>query len=410
MKKWILILIISIISVFLLSLTPSSSDIFASSDIKVEIDGTDYYFSPPPIIKDGRTLVPMRALFEALGAEVEWISETRTAVGRREGIEVRIPVGSRYPIVNDTPVEIDVPALIIGNRTYLPLRFVGEALGDKIVWDNAQRKVIVERKGPEQPKETLSVHFIDVGQGDSILIKSDNVVILIDGGPRSAGEKIVSYLKKAGISGIDLIIATHPHEDHIGGLIRVMEEFPVKEVMDPAVVHTTKTFENYLKTIDRKNIKFTEARAGTQRTYKNVKLEILHPASPSSSHLNNASVVAKLAFGSVSFLFTGDAEKEAEQEMLSRKESLKADILKVSHHGSRTSTTEEFLRAVSPKTAVIMCGAGNRYGHPHKETPEKLEKAGVKVYRTDLHGDIIITTDGDRFNIKKGQGNHESRN
>ena len=159
----------------------------------------------------------------------------------------------------------------------------------------------------------------------------------------------MEYLKEAGISGIDLVISTHPHEDHLGGLISVLKSFTVREVMDPAVVHTTRTFEEYLTLIDEKGIKFTEGRAGMSRELgSSATLEILHPASPQAEHLNNASLVARLTCGKLSFLFTGDAEKEAEAEMLRRGADLDSTVLKVAHHGSRSSTTAEFLGAVAP--------------------------------------------------------------
>ncbi len=207
---------------------------------------------------------------------------------------------------------------------------------------------------------------------------------------------MVDYLKQAGITEIDLVISTHPHEDHIGGLISVLENFPVGEVIDPAVAHTTKTFEKYLTLIDEKDITFTEGRAGMRRELGGgAALEILHPVSPSSRHLNNASIVARLTFGETAFLFAGDAEEEAEAEMLQHSAKLKSNVLKVGHHGSQTSSNKEFLQAVGPEVAVIMCGAGNSYGHPHAETLEKLAAASARVYRTDLDGTVVITTDGD---------------
>lgn len=247
---------------------------------------------------------------------------------------------------------------------------------------------------------SLAVYFIDVGQGDAILIQAPAAAVLIDGGPRAAGRKVVEYLKQAGISGIDLVISTHPHEDHIGGLISVLKAFPVGEVIDPAVVHTTRTFEEYLTLIDEKDIKFTEGRAGMSRELGGAAvLEILHPASPSAKHLNNASIVVRLTYGEVSFLFTGDAEKEAEAEMLKRGLNLAGTVLKIGHHGSRTSSTAEFLKAVAPEVAVIMCGKDNLYGHPHEETLKKLADAGVEIYRTDLHGTIVVTTDGQAYDV-----------
>ncbi len=245
----------------------------------------------------------------------------------------------------------------------------------------------------------LEVHFINVGQGDAILIKTSEQQILIDGGDR--GTTVINYLLDHGVSSLDLVIGTHPHADHIGGLINVMEAIPVGEIIDPGVVHTTKTFEDYLDIIDEKNIIFTEGRAGMTRDLGDgAQMKIVHPTSPSSADLNNASIVTRFTFGQVSFLFTGDAESEAENEMLNSGYILNSTILKVGHHGSSTSTTQAFLNAVNPEVAVIMCGLNNSYGHPHEETLNRLSLANVDIYRTDLHNNIIITTDGVTYDVK----------
>ncbi len=250
------------------------------------------------------------------------------------------------------------------------------------------------------PEGELQVHFLDVGQGEAVLIQTAEAAVLIDGGPRAAGSLVVDYLRGQGITELDIIIGTHPHEDHIGGLIEVMERFPVAEVIDPAVAHTTLTFEDYLDVIDRKEIKFTEGRAGMTRTLSGgAVLDILHPVSPGTANLNDASVVARLRFGDAVFLFTGDAEEASEKEMLSRRASLKSTVLKAGHHGSSTSTTAAFLDAVDPDVVIISSGKDNPYGHPHQEVIERLEERDIMVYRTDLDGTIVITTDGAEYTI-----------
>jgi len=254
--------------------------------------------------------------------------------------------------------------------------------------------------------EEIAVHFIDVGQGDSIFINTSEQNILIDGGNR--GDIALNYLQDLGVEKIDLVIGTHPHADHIGGLINVMEVISVGEAIDPGVAHTTITFEDYLDIIDEKEITFTEGRAGMTRNLgEGAELKVVHPESPTSDHLNNASIVVRMTYGDISFLFTGDAEKEAEAEMLNRDHVLESTILKIGHHGSRTSTTQTFLDVVNPEVAIIMCGLDNTYGHPHEETLNKLSAANVNIYRTDLHGSVIITTDGSAYEINTDPYEHE---
>jgi len=246
----------------------------------------------------------------------------------------------------------------------------------------------------------VEVHFIDVGQGDSIYIKTPTQDILIDGGQREQGDTVVEYLKSQDVDDLELVIGTHPHSDHIGGLISVLEEIPVKEVMDPGIEHTSKTFEDYLTLIDKKDIIFTIGRAGMKKIYEDgTAIEVLSPADPDEQSLNDASIVSKLTFGDISFLFAGDAESKSEEEMIKSDYELKSTFLKAGHHGSSTSTSDNFLEAVSPEAVIIMCGADNSYGHPHEETLEKLQKAGTKVYRTDQLGTIVAETNGVDYDI-----------
>jgi len=254
--------------------------------------------------------------------------------------------------------------------------------------------------------EELVVHFIDVGQGDSIFIDTTEQNILIDGGNR--GDIVVNYLQDLDVDKLDLVIGTHPHSDHIGGLINIMEAIVVEEIIDPGVTNTTIAFEDYLDIIDEKDITFTEGRAGMERDLGGgAEMTIIHPVTPSSADLNNASIVARVTYGDISFMFTGDAEHGAEAEMLDRDYTLESTILKVGHHGSNTSTTDEFLSAVNPEIAIIMCGEGNIYGHPNDETLVKLSEANVNIYRTDLQGTIIVTTDGTTYEVNTDPYEHD---
>lgn len=244
------------------------------------------------------------------------------------------------------------------------------------------------------PEGVLEVHFIDVGQGDAVLISTASQRILVDGGER--GETVLNYLRQEGVNKLDLVVGTHPHSDHIGGLVNVLQEIAVSEVMDPGVAHTSKLFEEYLALIDEKGIKFTVARAGATRNFADgLVLQVLHPGEPLSSSLNDTSIVLKITFGQVSFLLTGDAEEAAEKELLERGYNLRSTVLKVAHHGSETGSTPAFIGAVRPEVAVIMVGENNSYGHPEAEVLELLQEYGVEIYRTDRHGTVVVTTNGE---------------
>jgi beta-lactamase superfamily II metal-dependent hydrolase len=247
-----------------------------------------------------------------------------------------------------------------------------------------------------------------VGQGDAALIRTpQGRTILIDGGPAGAGEAVLRYLAGEALSSIDLLVGTHPHEDHLGGLIAVLENLPVGRVIDSGRIHTSQTYERYLTLIEEKGIPFEVGRAGkTIVLDPSITLKVLHPgADPGGGNLNNSSVVLGLAYGKVEFLFTGDLETEAETELLERGFcAASSTVLKVAHHGSSSSSSAEFLETVAPVIAVISAGRDNSYGHPHAEILDRLTGVGARVYRTDLLGTIVITTDGDTITIKSESG------
>lgn len=248
-----------------------------------------------------------------------------------------------------------------------------------------------------QKRPELKVHFLDVVQGDCILVQfPGGQNMLVDAGKNDSANTIVSYLKKTGVSKIDYLIGTHPHEDHIGSMDTVIKTFQIGEVYMPRATTTTKTFRDVLAAIKDKGLKITTAKAGVNiMKADNLTADIIAPHKGEYESLNNHSAVIKITYDHVSFLLTGDAEEQSEFEMLaSSVVSPKADVLKVGHHGSKSSTSAGFLQAVSPKYAVISVGANNDYHHPHKGTIDKLKKAGVEVLRTDEKGTILFVTNG----------------
>lgn len=242
----------------------------------------------------------------------------------------------------------------------------------------------------------LSVSVIDVGQGDGILVQHGGKNMLIDAGDNNKGGVVLGYLKSRGVTHLDYLVATHPHADHIGGMDDVILNMSVDTIIMPDSVHTTKTFEDLLNAIEARNVKTRRANPGDSYTLGGTGFTIL---SAGGSDLNNASVIIRLEYGSTAMLFTGDAEAKIEQALITQGKPLSADVLKVAHHGSTTSSTDAFIRAVSPEISVISVGAGNSYGHPHSTIVKRLQDHGSKVYRTDESGTIVITTDGKTLSV-----------
>jgi competence protein ComEC len=247
---------------------------------------------------------------------------------------------------------------------------------------------------------TLQVRFLDVGQADSELIQCDGKSMLIDAGTNATATSLVATLKGLGITRFDVVVGTHPHEDHIGGLDNVISSFDIGIVYMPEVSADTDTFRDVLTAIKNKGLSITTPVPGTGFDLGKAHFTIFAPNSASYDDLNNYSIVLRMDYGNTSFLFTGDAQALSEQEMLTKGFNLKVDVLKVGHHGSSTSTLPAFLKAVSPRYAVIEVGKGNDYGHPAQVTLDDLRSAGVTVYRTDLNGTVTITSDGVSLNMR----------
>lgn len=240
----------------------------------------------------------------------------------------------------------------------------------------------------------LLVHYIDVGQGDCILLESENDFVLIDAGEIEYGPTVCQYLSNNGVESIDYVIATHPHSDHCGGLSEVIESFPCDNFITVETDQQTKTWLNVLNAVSNNNVNYIDAKVSDTYSFGDAIFEILGPYGDYYDNYNDYSVVLKATYQNTSFLFTGDAERNAELEMINNNANLKADVLKVSHHGSSSSSCDEFLDAVNPTYAVIMCALYNEYGHPHKETINSLNRRGILTYRTDSLGSIVAVSDG----------------
>jgi len=249
----------------------------------------------------------------------------------------------------------------------------------------------------------LRVHFFDVGQGDAIFIEAENGnQVLVDGGPNSSVLAKLGEVMPFWDRSIDLVILTHPHADHLDGVLEVLKRYDVGVVMESGVNHSIPEYEEWHQLLKEKNIKVVVAKSGQKVRLSDLAyLDILTPfenfAGESPKNVHDSIIIAKLVHASTTALFMGDAEKQMEYRLLFSGAEIDADILKVGHHGSKTSTSEELLRAVTPEISVISAGRKNRYGHPHQEVIDRLENSGIKIFRTDIDGDIVFVSNGVGF-------------
>jgi beta-lactamase superfamily II metal-dependent hydrolase len=307
-----------------------------------------------------------------------------------------------------------VRALAIAAAVFLVLVSVQEKLGMELglpklsslseflrdfSWGQAE-----DRTGGGTGDASLRVHFIDVAQGKSILIETPEQNVLIDAGEREQGPVVLGYLNARGIRRLDMVIASHPHSDHIGGLSAIIGELPVEKIVMPEVsgemTPASSVYSDLLETIDEKGLTITVAEPDAAYDLGgDAQLTLLGPLA-NYDDLNAYSVVSRLDFGANSFLFAGDATADAERDMLGAGADLGATVLDVGHHGSRTSSSEDFLLAASPQIAVISCAEDNSYGHPHREVIERLEELGAEILRTDIDGTIVINSDGQKLEVE----------
>jgi beta-lactamase superfamily II metal-dependent hydrolase len=242
----------------------------------------------------------------------------------------------------------------------------------------------------------LTVHFIDVGQGDAILVDYGTYEVLIDGGSSSPG--VVSYLNSYVDGPLEVMVATHPHADHIGGLTAVLGAFQVQQIWSNGEPSTSQTYTNFMSAVQAEGAEAHVARRGDQISVSDLTFKVLNPTNVFGS-TNNNSIVLSLSYGQVDFLFEGDAEQEAETSIIAAGLIPDVEILKVGHHASRTASSATFLAAAKPEAAIYMAGTGNGYGHPHAETIAALQAIGATIYGTDVKGDIVVTTDGQTYNV-----------
>lgn len=248
----------------------------------------------------------------------------------------------------------------------------------------------------QEVDSNLQITFLDVGQADSILIQNKGESMLIDAGNNEDGPLLVKYFQEQQITNFKYVVGTHPHEDHIGGLDDIIDNFQIGILYIPDAITTTKTFTDVLDAIESKNMTYTVPTIGNTFSLGDARIKVIYTGTDTTD-LNNTSIVLKLTFGTTSFLFTGDATKKVEEKIL--RQDVKADVLKVGHHGSEYSSSTNFLDKVHPKYAIISVGKGNKYEHPTQTTLDKLNQRNIEVHRTDESGSILMTTDGNKITI-----------
>ena len=261
------------------------------------------------------------------------------------------------------------------------------------------------RPDPGPAEGILEVHYIDVGQADSALLLCGGESMLIDGGNVADSDLVVAYLADQGVEELDYVVCTHAHEDHVGGLAGALSQYPAGEVLSPVTEYDSQAFGNFLKYTQEQGLSLTVPEPGDTWTVGTAAVTVLGPVQDYDD-TNNTSIVLRVDFGETSFLFTGDMERSAEEDLLESGAWLEADVLKVGHHGSDTSTSYPFLREVDPDYAVISVGENNDYGHPSEDTLSRLRDDDVTVYRTDLQGDVVCTSDGTSltFTVERNDG------
>lgn len=371
----------------------------AQIDIKVDINGSYIEFDEdtgiPYIDENQRTMVPIRAAMEALACSVEWNGGNRSAVITKADTTVEVPVGEKFITRNGSRIETDTEAVLKNGRIYLPLRAVAESIGAEVTWNQKTHTVIAEMQ--DSGTDQVFVHFIDVGHGDSVLIDCGEKEVLIDAGLTSQGAIVSEHIKPHVEGSLDLVIATHGHQDHIGGMPEIFKDYKIDRVIESGSEVDSDYYREYRNAVAaERGCKVSQDRDETIMLGENVSLQIIEVMDGDEIE-NNNSVTALLTVGQVRVLFTGDSQTEAEELLVSRLgegEFGKIDVFKSGHHGSRNANSQQLLDTVNPDYIVISAGKGAGYYHPHINALRRMLNTEAIVYGTFLSGNVVMKTDG----------------
>ncbi len=382
-----------------------SFPVCARNEISVYVNGIKLICDVPPVIENDRTLVPLRAIAESVNLNVDWEESSQKVTLSSASDKLILHINNPSALKNNTKLLLDVPPKIINGRTMVPLRFIGESLGFNVSWyENTGTVTLYSDIAKEN---ALSVYILNVGQADSIFVHfPDGRTMLVDGGNPRDAEYILDFLHKNDVEKLDFLVATHPHSDHIGGLPEIIAELGAEKYYMPKISHNTLVYEKTLQAIKNRNGKITTAKKGVviaegSANNVNFSAEIVAPCSADYAELNDYSAVILLSYGKKRILLTGDAETISENQITA---DIDSDVLKVGHHGSETSTGEQFLKKVTPSAAIISVGKNNSYGLPDSSVLDRLEKYGCTVYRTDENGTVTVITDGSLLAVYPEKG------
>lgn len=364
----------------------------------VRIDNQNVQFTEgsgtPFIDSANRTQVPFRQTMEAFGCAVDWDNGTRTAVATKDGIIVEVPIDQPYIFKNGEKILNDTAALIKDGRTYLPIRAVLEAFGAQVGWDNNSQTVLVFT---DSTGNIMTVHFIDVGQADAVFIDYGSYEILVDGGKKGDGGQVVKYIQPYVDGNLELVVATHVHADHIGGLTDVINAYQVDKIIHSDETSTTVAFQNfYNAAMSSPNTSFIGDSDMVIDMGGGPLFQILEMGDDYSNS-NENSVISMIDYNNIEILLMGDLESSIENRNLNKFQDI--DVLKAGHHGSKTSSSQSFLNVTKPETVIISAGLNNQYNHPHEEALQSFSAIGADVYGTFKSGHIVLTTNGNTYSL-----------
>ena len=363
---------------------------FAADDITILINGEELITSQKAVFVKKMAFVPMNEVFESLGASVTWNGEKTKASCLYNDAIVTIDIENSEIIKNGEKIPFNLEAVAMNGTVMVSLKTVADSLDCSVIWRGEDRIASIASK-----KELMKIHFIDCGHADSIFVQFPNgKCMLVDAAVKDFGESLENFIREKGYDHIDYVVATHPHSDHIGGMSRIIKNFTIGSFYTPNVIRNTPNFRNMLNALEEKNYKINFISQGDKIDIPSYSVRVLSPEKRQYLRMNNYSAVLKIAYNKVSAVLCADAETDSEREILQNESDLKTDVIKVGHHGSFTSTSTGFLKALQPRDAIISVGKDNEYGYPNKNIINRLKKKGIKIHRTDEDGNITMVTDG----------------